>query len=106
MEEEASPTRAGRLRGGGGHIIFEKVPLIVTIRELTYRTKWPIYKIEGKRKEPMTSEWMKAFDRMLGRMQGTGLDTYADDKEAMELIQSYEKAGLTIEEAFHRFTLS
>jgi len=52
------------------------------------------------------TNWMKAFDRMLGRMQGTSLETYATDAQAMELIQSYEQANLTIEEAFDRFTRS
>jgi len=49
------------------------------------------------------TDWLKAFDRYLGRYQGTSLETYADQ---IELIRSYEAKGLSIEEAFKAFQIS
>lgn len=47
------------------------------------------------------TEWLKAFDRYLGRVQGTYLEVYADQ---IDLIRSYESRGLTIEQAFEEFS--
>lgn len=44
--------------------------------------------------------WLKAFDRHLGRMQGTSLETYP---ECADLFRSYAAKGMTMEAAFAAF---